>query len=111
MSTFEDYKSGALAIVAVVVVGIGIHNEYSKYKDIHDERKANRFMDHTKARMRSLHNHIMANHGSKEAYIEAFTMAKNIIQFDVVYELEGNVYTPKVVAEVTTYIDQMIANI
>lgn len=109
MATFDDYANGAMAVVAVVLVGLNIREEYVKQQALRAERAADRFVDETKARMRSMHSHIMSNRGSKEAYIEAFTMAKNVIQFDAVEELGDTMYTTKAVVEITAYIDRLIA--
>jgi hypothetical protein len=111
MASFDDYANAAMAVAAVVLVGLNIKEEYAKQQAQRATRNADRFVEETKARMRSMHSHILDNRGSKEAYKEAFTMAKNVIQFDAIAELGDTVYATNAVVEITVYIDRMLAKV
>lgn len=107
--TFEDIANGAMAIVGVALIAKSYLEARQIQQDADDEHAADRFVDATKARMRAMHEYILRNHGSKETYVEAFTAAKNVIQFDVQAELPGNVYSVKAIEVINAYIDHMIA--
>lgn len=109
--TFEDYANGAMAVAGAVVIGINIYEAHKLNVDFKHEKIADRYIDETRARMSSMHEHILNNHGSKETYVEAFTAAKNVISFDISEDLAGNNYQHKVQEVIFAYIDDLIATV
>lgn len=87
------------------------YQAYKHEQDAKQRRAADRFVDETEARMRAMHDHILKHRGSKEAYKEAFTAAKNVIAFDAMEELPGSPYQLQAVKELHNFIDKLIAKV
>lgn len=106
--TFEDYANTAMLVVGVAFMGKSVYDEY-KVQQLRVAKEAARvYTDESKARMQAMSKFILKQNGSKAAYIEAFTAAKNVIQFDVEADLNGNPYTCDVVTSVHEYIDTLM---
>lgn len=106
---FEDYANAAMVVVGVAMMGKSFYDNY-KLHQLHLAREAaDTYVDECKARMYAMNKFILKQNGSKAAYIEAFTAAKNVIQFDVEVDLKGNPYNADVVTTVNEYIDTLIS--
>lgn len=108
---FDDYANGAMAVVGVVMMCHSAYQAYKQEQDAKQRRAADRFVNESQARMRAMHDHILKNRGSKEAYKQAFTAAKNVIAFDAMEELPGSAYQQQAVKEMNEFIDHLIAKV
>lgn len=108
---FEDYANGAMAVVGVIMMCQSAYKTYMLEQDAKQRRAADRFVNESEARMRAMHDHILKNRGSKEAYVQAFTAAKNVIAFDAMEELPGSAYQLQAVKELNEFIDKLIAKV
>lgn len=106
---FEDCANGLMLLAGIAMVTINVVEAESARRDRLDDIAADRFVAETKARMNAMHDHIMQKRGSKEAYVEAFTAAKNVIRFEVADKLEGNPYSVSANNRIELFIDTLIA--
>ena len=108
---FEDYANGAMAVVGVIMMCNSAYQAYKHEQDQKQRRAAERFVNESEARMRAMHTHILKNRGSKEAYKQAFTAAKNVIAFDAMDALPNSPYQLTAVKEMNEFIDNLIAKV
>lgn len=105
---FDDYANAAMAVVAVVYFGAAAYQGYKQTEELKETNAADRYVREATARMKAMHDYILQQRGSKQAYKEAFEAAKNRVHFEAREVLGENPYVGQAVKRVHAAIDQMI---